>query len=122
MAFLSDNVLDFGLDYLRLNGEDLHLTTSQITAYAGLAAATLANRPAITIGALVDRAGGGRRAPVAAITDGTITGTGTASHFAIVDETSNEILAAGPLAANQVLTIGNVFALPTFNVGIPDAV
>jgi hypothetical protein len=49
-----------------------------------------------------------------------VTGTGTASHYAIVDTVNSRLLAAGALSAPQAVTDGNVFTLTAFDIGIPD--
>ena len=64
--------------------------------------------------------GGGRKVTVAAISDGSITGTGTATHYAIVDSTNSRLLATAALTASQSVTNGNTFTLATFDIGIPD--
>jgi hypothetical protein len=71
------------------------------------------------VGNPADRAGGGREVEVAAISDGEVTGTGTASHWAITDG-SSVLIAAGALSASQAVTDGNTFTLAAFKIGIPD--
>ncbi|MFZ3046496.1 MAG: hypothetical protein WA151_11320 [Desulfatirhabdiaceae bacterium] len=117
---LHDDILDNGLNALD-NTEKLYilsadpgLTWSNIAAYA------LGNKATPTIGACGDRTGGGRKRTVAAITDGTVTATGTATHFALTDDSATKILAAGDLGASQAVTSGNVFTLDAFDIGIPD--
>ncbi|MDG4922228.1 hypothetical protein, partial [Mesorhizobium sp. WSM4989] len=50
-------------------------------------------------------AGTGRRVTVAAITTGmTASATGTATHYAIVDQTNSRLLVTGALTASQAIT------------------
>ena len=64
----------------------------------------------------------GRKVTSAAVTDGSVTTTGTASHYAVVDSANSRLLATGALASSQAVTSGNTFTLAAFDVGIPDAV
>jgi len=57
---------------------------------------------------------------VTAIDDGTITGTGTVTHYALVDTVNSRLLATAALTASQSVTSGNTFTLATFDIGIPD--
>lgn len=120
MPFLHDDVFDSGLNVIDANTENLYITSSEISVFANLAAATLGSKAAPAIAAPTDRGGGGREVVVSAITDGSVTANGTASHYALVDDSASKILAAGPLNATQVVTSGNVFTLTQFAVGIPD--
>ena len=120
MAFLGDRVFDSGLTTLDTEANAVHITSSEVTAHGSLAGATLGNTTSITIGAPADRSGGGREVTVSAISGASVTGTGTASHYAIVDSTNSRILVAGALSASQSVTSGNTFSLASFTVGIPD--
>lgn len=120
MPFLHNDVFDNGLNVIDANTENLYITDEEVSVFANLAAATLGVKAAPTIAAPSDRGGGGREVVVSAITDGTVSATGTASHYALVDDSASKILAAGPLNAPQGVTNGNVFTLTQFAVGIPD--
>jgi len=61
----------------------------------------------------------GRKVTTVAVTDGTITGTGTAARWAIVDASNSRLLVDNDLAATQAVTAGNIFSLPAFDFGIP---
>jgi hypothetical protein len=56
---------------------------------------------------------------VSAVSAGTVTGTGTATHWALVDTGNSRLLAAGSLSASQGVTSGNTFDLTSFDIGIP---
>jgi len=122
MAFLSDNVFDQGLNYLDTNAGALHICSQEPTSYAEATSTyTLGNKTSPAIAAPSDRAGGGREVVVSAISDGEVTGTGTATHWAIVKTTATEeLLATGALNASQAVTDGNTFTLTQFAIGIPD--
>lgn len=121
MATLNDRVFDNGLSVLDTEANVIHVTSQEATDYTdATATSTLGNSTSLSIGAPADRTGGGREVTVAAITDGDITGTGTATHYAIVDTTNNRLLVTGALTASQSVTNGNTFTLASFKVGIPD--
>lgn len=119
-GFLDDTVFDSGLSSLDTATCTLHITSQQVTAFANVATYTLGNKSGISIGAPADRTGGGREVTVAAITGGSVTGTGTATHYAIVDTVNSKVLASNSLSASQAVTSGNTFSLASFTIGIPD--
>lgn len=122
VAFLSDNILDNGLQYITTNGGALHICSAQPATYTEATSTyTLGSKTSPTIGSPVDGATSGRRVIVSAITDGTVSGTGTASHYAIVKTTATtELLAAEALSASQAVTSGNPFTLTSFSITLPD--
>lgn len=121
MATLNDRVYDNGLSTLDLEANAIHITSQEATTYANATSTyTLGNSTSLSIGAPQDRTGGGREVVVAAISDGSVTGTGTATHYAIVDTVNSRLLATGSLAASQSVTSGNTFTLSSVSIGIPD--
>ena len=121
MATLNDRVFDNGLSVLDTEANRIDVTSQEATTYAEATSTyTLGNSTSLSIGAPADRTGGGRKVTVAAITDGSISGTGTATHYAIVDTSNSRLLATGSLTASQSVTSGNTFTLATFDIGIPD--
>lgn len=119
MATLHDDILDNGLAALD-NADVLHICSAEPSSFANVSAVTLGNKASPSIGAVGDRTGGGRKRTVAAIADGEVTGTGTASHWALVDAANSKLLAANTLSSSQSVTDGNTFTLAAFDVGIPD--
>jgi hypothetical protein len=122
MATLDNRVFDNGLTVLDTEANVIHITSAEATSFANVSTVTLGNSPSLSIGAPQDRSGGGREVIVAAITDGSATGTGTASHYAIVDTVNSRLLATSTLTASQSVTDGNTFTLSSVAVGIPDPV
>jgi hypothetical protein len=121
MAFLSDRVFDNGLTVLDTEADEIHVTSQEATSYAEATSTyTLGNSASLSIGSPEDRTGGGRKVAVAAISDGSITGTGTVTHYALVDSANSRLLATAALTASQSVTNGNTFTLATFDIGIPD--
>lgn len=122
MAFIADYVLDAALAKLDTEANRLDICSQEPTTYAEATSTyTLGNKTSLSVGAPADRSPSGRKVTVAAITDGSVTGTGTASHWAIVDTGNSRLLATGALSSSQAVTNGNTFTLGAFDIGIPDA-
>jgi len=121
MATLNNRVFDNGLSVLDTEANKILVTSQEATTYTEANATyALGNSTSLSIGAPDDRSGGGREVTVAAISDGSVTGTATATHFAIVDTSNSRLLATGSLTASQAVTSGNTFTLGAFTIGIPD--
>jgi hypothetical protein len=121
MATLDNRVFDNGLTVLDTEANVIHITSQEATTFTEATSTyTLGNSTSLSIGAPQDRSGGGREVVVAAITDGDVTGTGTATHYAIVDTGNSRLLATGSLTASQSVTDGNTFTLSSVAIGIPD--
>lgn len=116
MAFINSTALDQGLNYINANGARLDICSAEPTTYAqATSTLTLANKAGLAVGAA--EAGGvdGRRVVIPAITDGSVTGTGTGTHFALTDGVG-VLLATGILTASQGLTALNNFTLDAINI------
>jgi len=123
MATLDNRVFDNGLTVLDTEANKILITSQEATTFTEANATyALGNSTSLSIGAPADRAGGGREVVVAAITDGSVTGTGTATHYAIVDTVNSRLLATSTLTASQSVTSGNTFTLSSVAIGIPDPV
>lgn len=121
MSYLNDRVFDSGLTVLDTEANRLDICSQEPTTYAEATSTyTLGNKTSLSIGAPADRTPSGRKVTVAAITDGTVSGTGTASHWSIVDTGNSRLLATGSLSSSQAVTSGNTFSLAAFDIGIPD--
>lgn len=121
MATLADRVFDNGLTVLDTEANRLDICSTAPTTYTEATSTyTLGNKTSLSIGAPADRSGGGREVTVAAFTDGSVTGTGTAAYYAIVDTTNSRLLATGSLSSSQSVTSGNTFSISSFKIGIPD--
>jgi hypothetical protein len=122
MAFIADYILDLALAELDTATSTLYITSQEATTYAEAATTyALGNKSSLSIGAPADRSPNGRKVTVAAITDGTVSGTGTVTHWAIT-KSGTTLMATGALSSSQAVTNGNTFSLGAFDVGIPDAV
>jgi hypothetical protein len=123
MASLNDRVYDNGLTVLDTEANRIDITSQEATTFTEATVTyTLGNSTSLSIGAPQNRSGGGREVVVAAITDGSVTNTGTATHYAIVDTINSRLLATGSLSNPQAVTSGNSFTTTSVTVGIPSPV
>lgn len=121
MATLDNRVFDNGLTVLDTEANKILITSQEATTFTEANATyALGDSTSLSFGAPQDRSGGGREVVAAAITDGSVTGTGTATHYAIVDTTNSRLLATSTLTPSQSVTTGNTFSLSSFSIGIPD--
>jgi hypothetical protein len=121
MPYINDRVLDLGLNVLDTEATHIHICSSEPASWANVGTMTLGNATS-SVGSPAARGGGGRKVTVPAVTSGTVTGTATATHWALVDTGNSRLLAASPLTVSQAVTSGNVFTLAAFDIGIPGAV
>jgi hypothetical protein len=122
MPFIADRAFDNGLTILDTEANRLDICSLEPATYAAATSTnTLGNKVGLSVAAPSDRTPTGRRVTVTAITDGTVTADGTASHWAVSDTVNSRLLATGSLSAPQAVTSGNVFTLGAFDIGIPDA-
>lgn len=120
MAALHNDIFDNGLSALDNTEKLVLLTADPGLTWANIASYLVGEKSSPTIGAIADRSGGGREREIAAITDGSISATGTASHYALTDDSASKILASGSLSSSQSVTLGNTFTCTAFTIGIPD--
>lgn len=122
MAYLNDRVLDNGLTILDTEVTHLYICSQEPTSYTEATSTyDLGVKAAPSVGAPTDRTPNGRKVVVSAILDGTVTDTGTATHYALVDANNSRLLATNTVTS-QVVTSGNTFTLAALDIGIPDGV
>ena len=120
MAFINDEVFDQGLDYADTNGTRLDICSQEPTSYAEATSTYTLGNDTVNTGATQDGSTDGRRVVVPAISSGSVTGTGTASHWALTDGSST-LIATGALSSSQAVTSGNTFTLDAISITIRDA-
>jgi len=121
MAFLNDRVFDNGLAVLDTEANAVYINSQEATTYAQATSTyALGNSTSISISAPSDRSGGGRKVTLSAVSAGSVTGTGTVTHYALVDTTNNRLLATSTLSSSQAVTSGNTFSLSSLDIGIPN--
>ncbi len=121
MPYINDEVFDQGLDYADTNGTRIDICSQEPTSYAEATSTyTLGNKTGLNTGATQNGATDGRRVIVPAISDGSVTGTDTATHWALTDG-SAVLIATGALSSSQAVTSGNTFTLSAISITIRDA-
>ena len=118
--YINPEVFDGGLDYADVNGTRIDICSQEPTTYAEAttdAAFSLGNKTGINTGTTEAGATDGRRVIVPAITGGTVTETGTATHWALTDGAAI-LVATGALSATQGVSNGNPFTLDAIDVTI----
>jgi hypothetical protein len=124
MPYLNDRVLDAALAVLDAEADRFDICTQEPANYTE-ATSTYSKgfkdhgAAGSAFGAPAARSPSGRKVASVAVTDGAVTGSGTATHWAASDVGSTRLLAATTLAASQVVTSGNAWSLASFDVGIP---
>jgi hypothetical protein len=116
MPFLNNSIRDSGLATLT-GSRTLHICTSEPTTYSEATSTLTVGNAAITLPSASDATPTGRRIVVPAVTDGSATATGTATHYAIVD--GSTLLAANALSNSLAVASGNTFTTTTFDITLP---
>lgn len=121
MPYINDTAYDQALTWIATNGTRLDICSQEPATYAEATSTyTLGSKSSISIGSATNGDSSGRKVVVAAITDGSVTGTGTATHYAITNA-SSLLVATGALAASQAVTTGNTFTTAAIDITIADA-
>jgi len=118
--YLHDDIMDAGLAVITSLTENLYITSAVATTYAE--ALTTFNLGVKATPTFTGPANGtsGRKITIDAITDGTVSTSGTAAFWALTDNSATKLLAAGPLAAGVAVAAGGVFTLTATAIQIPD--
>ena len=113
MAYLNPLVLDSGLATIVGSSRRLDICSAEPDTYAeATSTMTVGNKTGLTIGAAADGSPSGRKVTIPQVTSGaagSVTGTATATHWALSDPGNSRLLAAGALSASQAVTSGNTF-------------
>lgn len=122
MAFLSDNVLDAPCSYISTNGGRVDICSQEPATYTEATSTyTLGNKTSPSFTGPANGDVSGRKITLDAISDGSVTGTDTATHWAISKTTATtDLLAANSLSSSQAVTSGNTFTLTATDIEFPD--
>lgn len=118
--WLNSRVLDFGLDVLDQEVDQVALCTVEPTSYSHATANAIGIAP-FSFGP-PQNGTGSRRVPSSAVVNDTVDTTGTPVCWAALDSVNSRVLAFGPFDSpqvGQVIAAGKVYNLPTFNINIP---
>jgi len=119
-ARVADTVIDNGLSSLKSAARYVYICSSEPTTYTEASSTYALGSKDLGAGSVFPAAiaagTNGRKVTTAAITDGSVTGTGTVAYWAITD--ASALLANGALSASQAVTNGNTFSLGAFDITI----
>lgn len=122
-GFINDYYLDLALAAIASGVNSLVICSAMPTTYTEANTTyKLGTKATPTVSAAQDASPDGRKVVVSAITDGTVSASGTATHFALLDTANSRLAVAQALASSQSVTSGNTFTLGAIDVRIPDAV
>ncbi len=125
MPILDNNTLDNGLAALKAAADRVYICSADPATYtAATSTNALGNKNfgagAVYPAAIAAGSPSGRQVVSAAITDGSVTATGTATHSAVVTSGSSRLEAAQALSTSQGVTSGNVFTLGAQTIRLPN--
>lgn len=118
--YINDTVFDNGLSTLQSNANTILITSTDPNGVYATATANQLGSDTVSPNAISSGATDGRRVVIPAITSGSITNTGTATHWALTT-TAGTLYANGSLTASQAVTSGNTFTLDAVSITIRDA-
>jgi hypothetical protein len=117
------DVIDNGLAVLDTLANEIHILPSEPANYAAVTSTTLGKKtfsPGVGIDSPVAATSPtGRKVTTVHIGDGSITSSGTATHWAIIATSGTKLLANGELASSVAVTSGETFVLPPFAIQLP---
>ncbi len=120
MTVLDNRVYDLGLNILSTEANKVTICSQEPATFTEANSTyRLGEKTGITISAPGARSPNGRKVTLSAITGGTVTANGPATHWAIVDTTNSRLLAAQSLTASQTVNTANPFSLTSADIGIP---
>jgi hypothetical protein len=124
-SVLADYILDNGLVILDTLATHIYIcsATDPTTYTEATSTFALGNKnfgAGAAFGAPAAGSPNGRKVTSNAITDGNVTGTGTAAKWAVVDSVNSRLYCNGALSATQAVTSGNTFTLAAFDIRIPN--
>lgn len=112
---INNIVLDRGLEVFR-DATRLVVLSGSVDLFSEIEAVTLGVKQTPTIVGPQDAVPTGRRVVVSEITDGAVTATGSATHWAIVDDNAQRILVLNAIQAPKNVVLGNAFTLESFSI------
>lgn len=125
MPFLNDNTLDNGLAALKAAADRIYICSAEPATYTAATSTNALGNKTLTAGnvypgAIAAGTPSGRKLDSVAVTDGTVTATGTATHDATVSSGSSRLEVAQALSASQAVTSGNTFTRTAQTVRLPN--
>jgi hypothetical protein len=120
MPSVQPRVLTNGLASLVAEADAIYITSSEAGSFAEAVTTFALGFKNFGVGNIIGppapASPNGEKVTTAAVTDGVVTGTGTAAFWAIVDSVNLRLGATGTISPPQVVTAGNKFTLPQFDI------
>lgn len=118
MPNVADYIIDLALAEFDTATAALYVCSAEPTTYAQASSTyALGTKAGISITEPYAGATTGRRVTVEAISGGSITATGTATHWAITKDGAT-LMATGELGASAAVTSGGSFSTAAFDIGL----
>jgi hypothetical protein len=121
---LHPDVLDGGLSELVAFADCIYLVSQDPVDYTAASVTYALGHKTFGVGlvfsSIADAVPNGRMVSSEVVTNGTVTATGTATGWAVLDTVGQRLLANGDLSASQAITIGNTFQLDAITIRIPN--
>lgn len=119
-ARIGNEVFDAALSYISANTENLYICSQEPTTFTEASSTyALGSKASPTFTGPADDTSG-RKLTVDAISDGSVSATGTAAWVALTDDSGTLLLVAQALASSQAVTNGNTFTLTAFDINLQD--
>lgn len=121
MATLNDRVYDNGLSTVVSEANRVDICSSEPSTYtAATSTNSLGNKTSVTLTGPTNGDTSGRKITVPGISGGSVTSTGTATHYAVSDTVNSRLLITGALSSSQSVTSGNTFSLTAVDIELAD--
>lgn len=122
MTVLAQSVLDAGLQLITTNANKIVICSQEPATYTEANSTyKLGEKTGVTVGAVSSGSPDGRQVTVPAVTNGSVTASGTATHHALVDTVNSVLYAAKSLSSSQAVTSSNSFSTSSYTIRIPAA-
>jgi hypothetical protein len=120
MPYIADAALDAALNNIN-DGNRVDICSQEpANVTEATSTYTLGNKTSASVGSPTAGDTSGRKVTISAITDGSVTSDGTASHWALSHVSGTELKAAESLTSTQSVTNGNDFSLGAIDIEFPD--
>jgi hypothetical protein len=121
---VGDYALDNGLNAIKTYADKIYLCSQDPLSFTDATSTYALGNNNFGVGnvfsAPAPASPNGRQITSNPVSSGTVTGTGTATKWAVVDSVNSRLLANGSLAAGQAVSAGNTFTLASFNIRYPN--
>jgi hypothetical protein len=123
VTVLAQVVYDAALNNIVSNANKVVICSQEPATYTEANSTyKLGEKTSVTVGSPSAGSPDGRQVTVPAVTGGTVTASGTATHHALIDTVNSVLYAAKSLSASQAVTSGNTYSATAYTIRIPAAV